>query len=220
MITSIELLSRPDCERILSELEKFKFTSGKRSAIGRAKDHKENFQLESTNAKATYIFKGITQVLDKHPFLQTNIAQIAYPRLFANYYSGGHYYDWHVDTALINNLRTDYSFTIFLTDPSTYEGGVLEMKMEDGEIKQFKLPAGHMVLYPTGQLHRVTEVSSGSRISIVGWMQSAFADSEDRALNAEFCELMHFLREDLQLDWDDMNRFNQFKQKLIRRLLR
>ena len=125
-----------------------------------------------------------------------------------------------VDTALINNLRTDYSFTIFLKDPSTYEGGVLEMKMQDGQVQQFKLPAGQMVLYPTGQLHRVTEVTSGSRRCIVGWMQSAFADSEDRALNAEFCELMNFAKEDLQLGWDDMNRFNQFKQKLVRRLLK
>ena len=94
MITTIELLSSSDCDRILTELEKFKFTDGKRSAIGRAKDHKENFQLESTNSKAAYIFKGVTKLLDNHPYLRLHVSQIIYPRIFANYYSGGNYYGW------------------------------------------------------------------------------------------------------------------------------
>ena len=220
MINVVELLSREDCEKVLAELEKFQFTSGKNSATGRAKEVKDNFQLESTRSDCAYIFDGIKRVLDNHSFLKTHIAQVAYPRLFANYYSGGHSYGWHVDQAIINGMRTDYSFTICLKDPDSYEGGILQMKMHDNSIQGYKLPQGHMVIYPTGQLHRVTEVTSGSRVSIVGWMQSIFPDLEDRLLQTEYIELFRFLRDDCKLDWDDLNRFSQFQQKLIRRLLK
>ena len=77
-----------------------------------------------------------------------------------------------------------------------------------------------MIIYPTGQLHRVTEVTSGSRLSIVGWIQSTISDTEDRALYAEFLKLMAFTKSKFNPHWTDMNRFNQFKQKFYRRILK
>lgn len=219
MVTTVELLSKEDCIGLRAELEKFKFADGKSTARGYAKDLKENFQLESTVPEASYIFDQVKNVIFANSELTKYFLPVQFPRMFANYYGGGHRYDWHVDMALMNGFRTDYSFTISLVEPSTYEGGELEMKSQSGEIKKFKLPAGHMVLYPTGQLHRVTEVTSGFRLSIVGWMQSALSSQEDRALNAEFVDLMNYIKEKCDLDWDDQNRFNRFRQKLLRSML-
>jgi PKHD-type hydroxylase len=46
-------------------------------------------------------------------------------------------------------LRTDLSFTLFLADPESYEGGALVLDGLDGE-REVKLPAGGVVVYPTG----------------------------------------------------------------------
>ena len=160
------------------------------------------------------------KIIKAHPFIAKKILPVSFPRIFANYYAGGHKYDWHVDSALMNGKRTDFSFTISLKDPDTYEGGTLEMRMEDGDIKSFRLPEGHMVIYPTGQLHRVTEVTSGFRLSVVGWMESAFRDEEDRSLHAELLDLMGYFKEKYELDWEERNKFYSIKQKMVRRLIK
>ena len=220
MIATFELLTLEDCQKIKLELEKFKFIDGKTSASGYAKDLKENFQLESTRSDSAYIFNGIKKVLLDHPYIRDNIFPQNFPRMFANYYSGGHRYDWHVDMAFMTGMRTDYSFTISLTDPESYEGGTLELELDDGSIQECRLAPGHMIIYPTGVLHRVTQVTSGNRLSIVGWIQSTVSDTEDRALFAEFIQLMTFTKEKFDPHWSDMNRFNKFKQKFYRRILK
>ena len=45
-----------------------------------------------------------------------------------------------------------------------------------------KLPAGDMVLYPSSSLHQVTPVTHGERVCAITWLQSAVADSQQRAL--------------------------------------
>ena len=73
------------------------------------------------------------------------------------------------------------SITLFLSNPGDYEGGELCIETELGE--QFiKLPAGHAVIYPSGNLHRVATVTSGERLAAVAWAQSLVKDSDCRAL--------------------------------------
>ena len=40
-------------------------------------------------------------------------------------YKPGMAYGTHVDNALMGGIRTDLSFTLFLKEPDTYEGGAL-----------------------------------------------------------------------------------------------
>ena len=45
-----------------------------------------------------------------------------------------------------------------------------------------QLPAGDMVLYPSGSLHRVTAVTRGARIASFFWIQSMVRDDGQRTL--------------------------------------
>jgi PKHD-type hydroxylase len=45
-----------------------------------------------------------------------------------------------------------------------------------------KLPAGHAIVYPSTQLHRVEPVISGSRLVAVGWIQSRVRSAGRREL--------------------------------------
>ena len=94
-----------------------------------------------------------------------------FPPLF-NQYAGGHSFGSHVDNAIRqvpgtpHRVRTDLSATLFFVDPDGYEGGELVVEDTYGT-HSVKLPAGHMVLYPSTSLHHVTPVTSGARVCVV-----------------------------------------------------
>jgi PKHD-type hydroxylase len=71
------------------------------------------------------------------------------------------------------------SFTVFLSDPHSYDGGALVVEAPDGDT-EIKLDAGSLVLYPTTSLHRVEEVTRGERLAIVGWVRSYIRSAEQR----------------------------------------
>lgn len=91
----------------------------------------------------------------------------------------GDHYDAAVMPLPNAMLRTDLSFTVFLSDPDDYEGGELVVVSEYTE-RVAKRPAGDMVFYPSARLHRVNEVTAGERQVGVGWVQSMVASTEQR----------------------------------------
>jgi PKHD-type hydroxylase len=93
----------------------------------------------------------------------------------------------HVDNAIRFiagpniRVRTDLSATLFLTEPDQYAGGELVIEDTYGE-QSIKFSAGDMVLYPATSLHRVQEITKGSRWASFFWIQSMVKDDGARAL--------------------------------------
>ncbi len=85
----------------------------------------------------------------------------------ARYESEGHF-DWHMDFGASISTRK-LSLSIQLSDPDTYEGGNLQFLANN---KPFDAPRGlgTLIMFPSFVMHRVTPVTSGSRMSIVGWV--------------------------------------------------
>ena len=109
-----------------------------------------------------------------------------FPPLF-NRYSGGHSFGNHVDNAIRQvpgaplRIRTDLSATLFLSGPDEYDGGELLVEDTYG-VHRVKLPAGHMVLYPSSSLHNVQPVTRGARVASFFWIQSMIRDDAERTL--------------------------------------
>jgi PKHD-type hydroxylase len=78
-------------------------------------------------------------------------------------------------------IRTDLSATLFLSAPDEYDGGELVVEDTYG-VHTVKLPAGHMVLYPSTSLHHVRPVTRGARIASFFWIQSMVPDDGERTL--------------------------------------
>ena len=157
-------------------------TAGPQSA--RAKD---NLQLPEDHPVARDLGAHIIQSLQKHPlFLSAALPFRVFPPLF-NRYEGGGSFGSHVDNAIRQvtggreRLRTDLSATLFLSEPHEYDGGELTVEDTYG-VHQVKLPAGHMVLYPSTSLHHVTPVTRGARIASFFWIQSLVRDDGQRTL--------------------------------------
>jgi PKHD-type hydroxylase len=96
-------------------------------------------------------------------------------------YEPGHGYGSHVDDALIGGVRTDVSFTLFLTAPDSYDGGELIIDSAAGE-DAIKLNAGSLIIYPSTTLHHVAPVTRGQRLAAVGWVRSYIRQAAQREL--------------------------------------
>src|SRR5690606_32161065 len=121
-------------------------------------------------------------------FRHQGVRAFAFPRLMArptiSRYEPGMTYGWHTDEALFPAqppVRSDLSCTVFLSDPGSYDDGVLEIQLGQ-QVAGFKLPAGDAILYPSTTIHRVTPVTRGARIVAITWIQSYIADPFRREL--------------------------------------
>jgi len=86
------------------------------------------------------------------------------------------FYEWHVDVGLRGATgRRKLSVTLQLTDPSTYEGGDLEI-VTGNPSNPLKLPRnlGGAVIFPSYTLHRVSPVTKGVRYSVVLWLEELY----------------------------------------------
>ena len=72
-------------------------------------------------------------------------------------------------------LRSDVSGTLFIADPSTYEGGELVIHLGTETIK-IKGEPGSMVVYPSTTLHEVAPVMSGQRLVLITFIESTIPD--------------------------------------------
>ena len=148
---------------------------------------KHNLQLPDDSRQARELGEMILAALQRSPlFMSAALPLKVFPPLF-NRYAGGHSFGSHVDNAIRqvpgtpHRVRTDLSATLFLIDPDDYDGGELVVEDTYG-VHSVKLPAGHMVLYPSTSLHHVTPVTRGARVSSFFWIQSLIRDDGKRTL--------------------------------------
>lgn len=159
-----------------------KVTAGHQSA--RAKD---NSQLPEGHPVARQIGEEVVQALQRHAlFVSAALPLHVFPPLF-NRYAGGQSFGHHVDNAIRqipgtpHRIRTDLSCTLFFSRPEDYDGGELVIEDTYGT-HAVKLPAGHLVLYPSTSLHHVRPVTRGARVSAFFWLQSLVRGDADRRL--------------------------------------
>jgi PKHD-type hydroxylase len=181
-------LSPEECAQIAGHLADAKFTDGAATAGWYARDVKKNLQL--THGMAGYeapekiVRAAITRNLN---FQMAVRPRLLHPLVF-NRYETGMTYGRHVDDpvmamagAMPSHMRTDVSFTLFLSEPDSYQGG--ELAIDSGSVEQaYKMPMGGLIAYAAGTLHRVIPLTSGVRLAAVGWIQSEVRNPDQRAI--------------------------------------
>lgn len=185
LITIPNILDKQRLDFIQQNLENATFVDGKLSAGMAAKRVKNNEEL-STNEQLMQQLNNLVMgsLVQHEEFKAAAIPfRVAAP-YYARYNKGKSYGD-HVDDPIMGGAgqqyRSDVSTTVFLNDPSEYEGGELVITTSYGEQK-IKLAAGSAVVYPSSSLHHVAEVTSGTRLVAVTWSQSMVRDPAKREL--------------------------------------
>ena len=167
-----QLLSAPDLPWRDGRL-----TAGEQAALVKA-----NYQLDPNAELTIAISNCITAALTSDPLVKSFSLVRKVHSLLVSRSSAGDSYGWHVDNPFSRHGRRDLSFTCFLSDEDTYEGGSLLIQTGGEDTKEFRLPPGHIVLYPSSTLHCVKPVVSGVRYVCVGWIESYVKAPDDRSM--------------------------------------
>jgi PKHD-type hydroxylase len=143
-------------DELMRALPQARFEDGAATAGWTAREVKRNLQLGARSALRLRVQQLVEQALQAHEVFVAAALPRTVSQMLVSRTTGGGGYGNHVDNAVMGQppLRTDLAFTLFLSHPADYEGGELVIDEPQGE-QSFKLPAGHLVLYPATTLHRV-----------------------------------------------------------------
>ncbi len=174
------------------------FVDGRLSAGMEARKVKHNEELANDASIVHQLNQLVMGNLVQNPVYQGGALpyRIAAP-FYARYTPGMHYGD-HIDDPIMgqgDRYRTDLSITVFLNEPGDYDGGELLIRTGFGDQK-VKLPAGDAVMYPSGSLHQVAEVTRGERLVAVTWVQSLIREPGQREVLYELYQARERLLRD------------------------
>jgi PKHD-type hydroxylase len=168
-------------------IESAEWIDGRATAGHQGARVKDNQQLPVDHPAARQVGATIVKALQSNAlFMSAALPLHILPPMF-NRYSGGQTFGTHVDGSIRtipgtgHRIRTDVSCTLFFAGPEEYDGGELIVDDTYGS-QSVKLPAGHMILYPSTSLHRVTPVTRGTRLCSFFWIQSMIRDDAKRSL--------------------------------------
>lgn len=201
MFLSIDLISDINqLEQIRERIAALDWRDGRTTAGATAGAVKQNQQAVLSNVAGRKLRSDLTSLIVSNLVLKTAARpRIISPLMVSKTGSGG-YYGPHVDNAVMGpetaRFRTDLSFTLFLAESDSYEGGELVIH-HAGIMQEIKGEAGQLVLYPASSIHEVRPVISGERIACIGWIESMVADPAQRELLFDLENLRVSLRTSL-----------------------
>ncbi len=200
-----------ECRRIATETD---FIDGRASnPHNKAKNNQQLHDPAASHASAQLILAAFARSEEFREFALP--ARIAPPMLTR--YQTGMAYGAHADAAFLNIggaiIRSDLSCTIFLSDPSTYEGGALHIRLGDASLR-FQLRAGEAILYPSDTFHEVEAVTGGERLVAITFIQSQVADPFRRTLLFDLNEVAAL--EGLTMKPENFSRLQLVQASLLR----
>jgi PKHD-type hydroxylase len=178
------VLTERELQAVRQILDNAHFVDGKLSAGIAAKRVKHNEEVDMRAQELQQLNNLVMNKLVQHDVYRAAALPMRVAAPFYARYSEGMSYGDHVDDPIMQAqgpYRSDISITIFLSEPGEYEGGELVVNTQFGP-REVKLPAGYAVMYPSSSVHHVNEVTRGTRLVAVTWLQSLIRDPAKREL--------------------------------------
>lgn len=181
-----DILSQQQLRQARAALDAADWVDGRETVGAQGAQVKRNRQLPDASPLRRQLGETVLAALAKNPLYHAAVLPLrTLPPRF-NRYEGGGEYGMHVDGSVMSlpngeQLRSDISCTLFLSEPDEYDGGELIVSDTYGE-HEVKLPAGDAIIYPSSSLHRVQPVTRGARVAAFFWVQSLVRDDGLRRL--------------------------------------
>jgi PKHD-type hydroxylase len=198
-----DVLSSGEVKTVGRALRRARFVDGRATAGFAARLVKNNRQAAGSDRSLDAVRRLVAARILGNEVFRLAVRQKALSTLLFSRYDKSMDYGSHVDDALIDGMRSDVSFTLFLSDPESYDGGELVIESAAGE-ETFKLAPGSLVAYPSTSLHRVAGIARGARFAVVGWARSFIRDAAQRELlfDLDTARRALFAREDKSAEFD------------------
>ncbi|PKP97745.1 MAG: Fe2+-dependent dioxygenase [Alphaproteobacteria bacterium HGW-Alphaproteobacteria-15] len=220
MILVINALS--DAEHLVAlrtRIDLLEWRDGRETAGGVARQVKRNLQAAMDTAAGRRVQDELLPIIAENAVIKAAAQPRRFSPLMISKTEVGGQYGAHVDNALMGKgsarLRTDLSFTLFLTPPSEYDGGELVIHAA-GATQEVKGEAGHLVLYPSASIHEVKPVTRGTRIVCVGWIESVIADQAQRDMLFDLENMRTALRQALPVQSAELLTLDKTIANLLR----
>lgn len=209
------LLTPGDLTRLTALTRELHFVDGR--VTNPANTTKQNLQADHADPKFTESVQIVQVALTRsREFMDFAMPRRIAPPLLSRY-EPGMKYGAHADSALIQvangRIRSDLSCTVFISPPSSYEGGELSI-VSGNRTMTFKGEAGDAIVYPSTTMHEVTPVRSGQRLVSITFIESLIADSHQRLQVYELNEVAAL--EGLTMKWENRVRLDVVRQNLMR----
>lgn len=221
LIAIPDILSKAEVADFRQIMDAEEWEDGRSTAGAQSAEVKQNEQLPPDGRTARLLGERVIKALTGNlTFISAAVPLEIFPPLF-NRYGPGKFFGEHVDNCIRGDqltglrIRTDLSVTLFLSEPDEYDGGELIVEDYYGE-HMVKLPAGHVVLYPSTSLHRVTPVTRGVRTSSFFWIQSMIKDPIARRTTYDMDLAIQSLVGRLGRNDPDVRRMTNIYHNLIR----
>jgi PKHD-type hydroxylase len=180
-IAIADILSSSDLQVVREAVAAARLIEGKSTAGFAARLVKNNLQADAADRSLDDVRRLVAERLLGHDVFKLSVRPKKLGPLLFSRYEPGMQYGSHVDDAVMHGMRTDVSFTLFLDDPASYDGGELVIETSGGN-EAVKLAAGSCFVYSSTTLHHVAPVVRGARQVVAGWARSYVRDAAQREL--------------------------------------
>ena len=119
-----------DAREVLAKAE---FVDGRATAGWHARLVKNNLQAAGADQRVATLRETLAAKIGASPLFRLATRPKSMTPLILSRYEPGMNYGSHVDDALMQGVRTDVSFALFLSEPDGYEGGALVIETSAGE---------------------------------------------------------------------------------------
>lgn len=184
MLVVENVLSPQEVVDISQCLKAVEFQDGKTTAGWHSRLVKNNEQASVANQNMSDVQDKILGAIQRNQIVRMACIPYRFTPITISRYRKGMEYGLHVDDPIHFSqpiVRADVSFTLFLNDPESYDGGELMTRANNATLSA-KLKAGSGVFYPSGSVHKVQPVQSGQRLAAIGWIQSMVRSAEKREI--------------------------------------
>lgn len=168
-----------EVRRIIDLAELREFTKGR---VGGSIDGSDDGQVNGTVRETDitwlepaedtdWIYQRMAQLAARMNYDKFRFDLDAFQPFQYGKYEGGGHYSWHWDAGHNLPQNRKLSFVLGLNSPDEYEGGDLELNVgtPHDQADKIRLQPGQLVAFPSYTLHRVTPVTKGIRMTMVGW---------------------------------------------------
>jgi PKHD-type hydroxylase len=161
-LTTLELFTPEECAQAISSFDDVEWSH---EEVWR-QSHVKFLQPDKVS-KVSVFDRVLGGMLKANEFFQFEVDQFAAVQL-ARYEVGG-FYDWHVDIGPAYMGNRKLSMTVQLSAPEAYEGGDLIVETGRAAPITMSREIGSATVFPSFVRHKVSEVTKGTRYSLVVW---------------------------------------------------
>lgn len=129
------------------------------------------------NQKSAVLFNRMAMIADQMNHQYFGFDLLGFDAFqYSEYHGGGGHYSVHTDMHFGNNAAPNgffyrkLSFSLLLSDTSEFDGGEIQIQTGNNMVS-IPQQKGRLIAFPSYILHRVTPVTSGTRKSLVFWVE-------------------------------------------------